>query len=174
MAGLTLCAAAALWAGCTGATRHKVLTALFDGVPPREVAVSADSVAGAAAPGEGLLRSIGYQEHGPYAARLCQACHQAEASNALVAPADQLCFQCHHLDLGKKFVHGPLAAGGCLVCHDPHSSRYGSLLVSASDSFCNHCHEPGSIAPIAAHEGATGRCTACHDAHMSDNEHLLR
>jgi predicted CXXCH cytochrome family protein len=162
-----------LFVGCSAESRYRVLTTVFDGVPtPRPTAgpgePSAASTAGAPS------RRVGFTEHGPYAAKLCNACHSPAAANELLAPRDQLCSRCHELTAGKRYVHGPLASGGCLVCHDPHSSRFRYLLVSDSDTFCLDCHDRQSIAKIGAHQGVAQQCTACHDAHMSDKEYLLR
>lgn len=166
--------ALALAAGCSSARHHRLLSFFFDGVPkPAEAAVST-------APG--VTASVGRQlvrpgEHGPYAAKLCSACHDAAATNALVAPAEQLCLRCHALDTTKVYVHGPLASGGCLVCHDPHRSTNRFLLVSASDGFCLHCHDRASLSTLAegdGHGGESADCTDCHEPHMSDRRFLLR
>lgn len=167
------CALAALVAGCSTATRQKVLTFFFDGVPPpRAAGVASPPAPGSpqgAAAGPALVR-----DHGPYAARLCQACHESQATNALVAPRDQICFRCHEIALDRQHVHGPIASGGCLVCHDPHGSGNRALLVSASDSFCFDCHDRGVVQAIAGHEGTEEGCTDCHDAHASDSQSLLK
>jgi len=167
-----LCAVAGLSVGCGATARHKVLTFFFDGVPPLKVAGPA--VPAAAPAPVAAVAQVRYREHGPYAAKLCNACHDSGATNALIVPRDQLCQRCHTLGLGKKYVHGPLASGGCLVCHDPHSSQYRALLVSASDSFCLRCHERSSLSKSAAHSGGEADCTRCHEAHMSDKRYLLR
>jgi predicted CXXCH cytochrome family protein len=165
---------AVLFVGCSPASRHKVLNIFFDGVPPPKVAGAAEGKPAAGAGGAMGSRAVGYREHGPYAARLCNACHESAATNALLAPTEELCFRCHEFRLIRKNVHGPLASGGCLVCHDPHSSRYENLLVSESDNFCVHCHEQTAIEKTSAHEGVGGKCTACHDSHMSDKAYLLK
>jgi predicted CXXCH cytochrome family protein len=105
---------------------------------------------------------------------MCGACHEAQATNALVAPRDQICFRCHEIALDRKYVHGPIASGGCLVCHDPHGSGNRALLVSASDRFCFHCHDRDLVHRIDGHEGLEEGCTDCHDAHASDERSLLR
>jgi predicted CXXCH cytochrome family protein len=94
--------------------------------------------------------------------------------NALVAPGEQLCFLCHDLGTAKRYVHGPIASGGCLVCHDPHRSQYRHLLVSDAVGFCLHCHDRAALRPVAGHAAAAGQCTDCHEAHMSDRRYLLR
>ena len=163
---------AALCLDCSATTRNKVLTMFFDGVPPLQ-AGGAQQQPGAAPETSGG-KPMGMREHGPYAARLCGACHEAAATNALVVPRDQLCTQCHTLRLDKRYVHGPIASGGCLVCHDPHRSPHAYLLVSASDSFCFHCHTERSVQAIEGHEGVESGCTECHDAHASDQKYLLK
>jgi predicted CXXCH cytochrome family protein len=162
-----------LWLGCDAASRHRVLTVFFDGVPPPGAAVAPAPGQGRAAGGERPRKTV-YGAHGPYAARLCNACHESAATNALVARGSDLCFRCHELALDKKYIHGPLASGGCIACHDPHGSQYRYLLVSESDSFCFRCHERQTVASIAIHGGIEEGCTSCHDPHMSDQPHLLK
>jgi predicted CXXCH cytochrome family protein len=159
--------------GCDATSRYKVLSVFFDGVPPPKVA-EAPEPKEATNPETPQPRQVGYREHGPYAARLCNACHESAATNALVLPRDQLCFKCHEFRTDKKYVHGPLASGGCTACHDPHSSQYRYLLVSESDSFCFYCHDRDRVLSISAHEGIEQQCTTCHDPHMSDKKYLLR
>lgn len=159
---------------CGAAARYKALSFLFDGVPTPGVPRPAPGEPGAIAADASAARRVGYREHGPFAAKLCNACHQAAATNALVAPGEQLCFRCHEFKLDKRYLHGPLASGGCQACHDPHSSQYRYLLVSESDTFCSFCHDSGAMAAIGAHAGGEEQCTTCHDAHMSDNAHLLK
>jgi len=166
------CAVALLTAACAAPTRYKVLSTLFDGVPPPP----APAAAGETGAGGPVVPAVLVtpRDHGPYAARMCGACHDAAATNALVLPKDQLCFRCHDLRIDRRYVHGPVASGGCLVCHDPHSSRYRYLLVSDSDSFCFHCHDHAAVAAIDGHEGVESGCTGCHDAHASDTKFLLK
>jgi len=163
--------AAALSAGCSTATHHRVLSIFFDGVPEAKAAVGSDAPAVQASVGRQLVRP---GEHGPYAAKLCDSCHNSKATNALVVPAEQLCSRCHELGDAKAFVHGPLASGGCLVCHDPHRSANRFLLVSATDGFCLQCHDRATLSPAEGHAGSATDCTHCHDAHMSDRKYLLR
>jgi predicted CXXCH cytochrome family protein len=87
-------------------------------------------------------------------------------------PREQLCLQCHVFPhSATDYVHGPLAAGGCTVCHEPHSSPNRYLLVSDSEAFCFHCHDRERMRD---HAGGEPRCTSCHDAHMSAKKFLLR
>jgi predicted CXXCH cytochrome family protein len=193
-------AVAVLASGCSTSKHHRVLSFFFDGVPEPEAAVVSTAPEVQATVGRRLVRP---GEHGPYAAKLCDSCHDSRATNALVAPIDQLCVRCHQLGETKAYVHGPLASGGCTVCHDPHRSPNRYLLVSASDGFCLDCHDRAALsvvktaggvaAPAAgevegaeaapetpetpqidAHAGDATNCTDCHDAHMSDRKYLLR
>jgi predicted CXXCH cytochrome family protein len=161
--------------GCNATSRYQVLSFFFDGVPTPVAPGAAEGEQAAIAATAVQPRQVGYREHGPYAARLCNACHESGASNALLVAREQLCFKCHELGLDKKYIHGPLASGGCLACHDPHSSQYRYFLVSESDSFCSHCHERQAIETVGAHAGSIEeKCTTCHDPHMSDKKYLLR
>ncbi|MCL5024678.1 MAG: hypothetical protein M1497_15190 [Nitrospirae bacterium] len=155
--------------GCEGKSSYKVLSFFFDGVPPPG---QAKSEAGREAKTEGTQPKTTYREHGPYAARQCEACH-VRGSNRLVLPIEELCLKCHTLDLRKKYVHGPLASGGCKVCHEPHGSAYPYLLVAEPKEFCLYCHNRNDIAKQAAHKGVEAQCTSCHDAHSSDKKYLL-
>jgi predicted CXXCH cytochrome family protein len=160
--------------GCNATTRYQVLSLFFDGVPPPVPAEEAEGKQAAVPAGAVQPRRIRYGAHGPYAAKLCNGCHEPGATNALLAPREQLCFRCHEFRMDKKYIHGPLAAGGCTACHDPHSSQYRYLLVSESDSFCFHCHDREAVGRTGAHAGIQEQCTGCHDAHMSDKKYLLR
>lgn len=171
---MCVCVVAALSLGCDARARHKTLTVFFDGVPPFQAAKSPSAEQPEIPVGVKPSRQTGYREHGPYAAKLCNACHVAAATNGLVVPKDELCFRCHELKQDAKYVHGPLASGGCLVCHDPHSSQYRFLLVSESDSFCLRCHDRSALARIEGHGEAEANCTSCHDAHGSDTKYLLK
>jgi len=160
--------------GCSATSRHKTLTVFFDGVPPLKTADTGDAQPTAATTGSVPSRPVQGSVHGPYAAKLCDACHVKGATNALVAPNDELCAQCHTIKLDKNFMHGPLTSGGCLLCHDPHSSRYPYLLVSDSGTFCLGCHDKETVAKIEGHGDPNANCTGCHDAHGSDKKYLLK
>jgi predicted CXXCH cytochrome family protein len=164
-------AAVVLAIGCNATSRYETLSFFFDGVPtpmPTPGPEGQPPKAGAQAV------QVRYREHGPYAARMCNACHDPAALNVIVVPIDQLCSRCHEIKLDKKYIHGPLASGGCTACHDPHSSQYRYFLVSEADTFCTYCHNPQALERVAAHQGTDKQCTACHDAHMSDKKYLLK
>jgi len=170
---LACCMTTALLCGCNTTKNYKTLSFFFDGVPdpgkaPQEPGARDAGKKGAKAPATGPR----YREHGPYAAKQCEACH-VKASNRLVLPIDELCFQCHALDIRKKYIHGPIASGGCKECHDPHGSRYPFLLVSEPKESCFRCHDAGEIAKKEVHRRSEAQCTTCHDAHSSDRAYLL-
>ena len=115
-----------------------------------------------------------FTQHPPYRDKQCDACHDRSMTNNLVAPKEELCFICHDFPMDKKYVHGPLASGGCLLCHDPHSSKYPKLLVAESGTFCFYCHDRAAIPKDESHTRTDIQCIACHDAHMSDKKYLLK
>jgi len=175
---VTRLAAAALLAGlaalapsCSAAARHRVLSVFFDGVPEPAAPDEAPTEGGLATAASAHRVRI---EHEPYASGECSACHDSSATNRLVVPAGELCFQCHDFELDRAYVHGPLASGGCLGCHDPHASTNPHLLLSASDGFCLGCHQRQDLFRIEGHLGDRTDCTRCHEAHMSDRKYLLR
>jgi predicted CXXCH cytochrome family protein len=166
MLGL-LCCVLVVAAGC----KYNTLKFFFDGVPnPQKKKQAAVTEKKSAQAGMKLV----YSEHGPYAARQCDACHDRAGTNNLVAPKEKLCYNCHEFQTDKKYIHGPLASGGCLLCHDPHSSKYQKLLVAEPATFCFYCHDPRSIPQDQSHARSDIQCTACHDAHMSDKKFLLK
>jgi predicted CXXCH cytochrome family protein len=171
---LACCVATAIMSGCSATKRYRVLSFFFDGVPEPGKAAS-DPVArdprkrNAATP----VTVRKFWEHGPYAAKLCDACH-SRATNRLLMSADKLCLKCHTLDLRERYVHGPVAAGACRVCHEPHRSFYPFLLVAEPKDLCITCHDQKTMPKWEAHKGRDRQCTKCHDAHGSDYEFLLR
>ena len=170
-AALAVGASASVLAACTGPSGARTLAFFFDGVPPPRTAAAPPS----GRPGEPeAVPVVRASEHGPYAAKLCDGCHEPGRANELVVPADQLCGRCHALDLHKKYVHGPLNAGGCVLCHDPHRSSHAYLLVADSSTFCVGCHERRALRPVDGHADGGPSCSDCHEAHMSDRQYLLR
>jgi predicted CXXCH cytochrome family protein len=166
-AGLALFFAAS---ACSPPARHATLSFFFDGVPPlAEVPAPGEPMAAHAVPAQ--KRFLG---HGPYAARLCNSCHDSAAGNSFVAPLDELCTRCHDLGPPKKVVHDPAGSGECLACHDPHDSAQPYLLVAAPNKVCGDCHEQAVLPEDAAHTDPGRTCTECHDPHQSDKESLLR
>jgi len=174
---LTACAAAlTALSACEASTQYRVLSMLFDGVPRPEALAGvvknghSDETAPREQHGENTAQ---YLQHGPYAAKLCEGCHQ-KSTNALTMPVEDLCAYCHELKTDGKKVHGPLASGGCRVCHDPHGSQNRFLLVSDSRDFCLTCHDRNEIMTREVHANTDDACTSCHNAHASDSDFLLK
>lgn len=167
---MLICAAAlVLLCGCEAKTRYQVLSFFFDGVPPPEDRiVNGDTGAVMKKPEQQQKPS----KHGPFAARMCNACHDSN-TNALLLPRDKICLKCHVLETARR-QHGPVASGGCLVCHDPHRSSSEYLLVSSVKGFCTYCHDPKEIYEREVHRDNTASCTDCHNPHGSDNDFFLR
>jgi len=158
--------------GCEPRTQYKVLSFVFDGVPDPDKPVEGGQTGGNGNGKARVARST-YREHGPFAAKMCEGCHE-RSTNVLIMPVEKLCLNCHTLQLDKKFIHGPVVSGGCKVCHDPHGSAFPFLLVSDPRTFCYYCHSEKDVARNEVHQGVTEACTICHNAHMSDNNYLLK
>lgn len=155
--------------GCAPETNYLVLSFFFDGVPlPQDGHAEQQGTEGQATGGQQR-----FGEHGPYAAKLCDACH-LQGSNKLVVPREELCIRCHVLKLDGKMLHGPLASGNCDICHGPHGSGNRYLLVADSKEFCLYCHNKTDILKRDVHQGVNAECTVCHDAHGSSNDFLLK
>lgn len=122
MTGAALLVAAVLifFPACDANRRYAVLSFLFDGVPKPESGEPKQARGEEKRPGADA-ENKGYFQHGPYAARLCDGCHEPR-SNKLLLPKEELCLFCHAMPVNRSTVHGPLAAGGCMVCHDPHGT----------------------------------------------------
>ncbi|MDA8099743.1 MAG: hypothetical protein M0042_08960 [Nitrospiraceae bacterium] len=163
-----------LAAGCSPETRYRTLSFFFDGVPPP--GGSGQELRSGRATGEPKEPpKVRPTTHGPYAARLCEACHQRGSGNKLILPVEELCLKCHVVSIAKKNVHGPLASGGCRVCHEPHGSGKAYLLVADPTTFCFYCHDEQEVGTRDVHKASGGaECTECHDAHSSDNPFLLK
>ena len=151
---------------------YRILSFFFEGVPYPYKETGKD-MAGAKKPGE-KKEKLEYRTHGPFDAKLCDACHIPAEGNKLIMPVEKLCLNCHVLNLKAKKVHGPLFVGGCRICHDPHGSVYRFYLVSDSTKFCFHCHNKKDIDKREVHRDTDKGCTDCHNPHFADNEFLLR
>jgi predicted CXXCH cytochrome family protein len=87
--------------------------------------------------------------HGPYAARLCSACHPAPAKGKVslkAASVDSLCYQCHSNFkaemAGAKSRHKLLDKSdrSCMECHDPHAANQEYHLKKPAQDLCLGCH----------------------------------
>ncbi len=199
-------AAVALGQACQQTTKHKILSTLFDGVPPLETQTregstpSAESdvekaaLEGATERGSRTRRTqpprpSGMVKHPPFAARMCEGCHQVRRA-ASVAPMgfslraekDKLCSMCHE-DMSQealreryRWIHGPVQYGACLECHNPHESPYPFMRKQATvRKLCLNCHDEGGVRANEIHSGFDETdCTDCHNPHGSQVRYMLK
>lgn len=180
----------ALWTGCSERQAgdipaahfdepplHAVLTLLFDGVPPLDNkmveahAVNTD-------PNVPAIRKrpdVVWYVH--EAAKDCTQCHgnrqgrRFSSEVQLTARPPELCYECHKDVVpaaSRGWVHGPAAAGECLLCHEPHKTTNPHLLRAPTSSLCHKCHQEvaDESAPDDTKESHS-QCTSCHAAHAS-------
>jgi predicted CXXCH cytochrome family protein len=170
-----------LLAGCDEGEKHRVLTFFFDGVPPlhgeASVTTSSDLKAKSFAAATPVQN---WHVHEPV--KDCTQCHGRQTRRGtsskvqLVADPPQLCYQCHsRFTTLEGWVHGPVAAGDCLLCHEPHRTRNEFLLAKPVPELCYQCHEVRAIHTIDRHdEPSYAHCIDCHDGHASTTRFLLR
>jgi predicted CXXCH cytochrome family protein len=113
-----------------------------------------------------------YRYHVPVLEGRCPECHAGVRRASPTAERDT-CRACHKkMAMVYPYVHGPLAAGKCVVCHDPHGSSWPALTLADARTMCTSCHDqPGSLAHV---EKARSRvCYLCHNPHASMNRKFL-
>jgi predicted CXXCH cytochrome family protein len=104
--------------------------------------------------------------HGPYAARLCSACHPEPAKGKVTLAAanvDALCYQCHSQFKaqisGTKSRHKLLSQSdhSCMECHDPHAANQEYHLKKPAQELCVSCHDekPANEKPTQVIKGVT-------------------
>ncbi len=106
----------------------------------------------------------------------CLECHgkMTELNSAGKRTETALCYGCHDLIGGKRYVHGPLAVGDCLACHDPHGGYGSAHLRLEQGGLCGKCHAArDTVAAVACNAPGKG-CVDCHDPHQSDTRYLLK
>jgi predicted CXXCH cytochrome family protein len=163
----------ALVPGCSPETRYQTLNFFFDGVPAPGMK-KAEPGRRTKETNHTASDAPQVRNHGPYAAKLCEACHR-QGGGDLILPVEELCLNCHTLDLRKRKVHGPAATGGCRICHHPHGSGKAFLLVSEPAEFCFYCHDKAEVSSRETHKAAGDlSCTDCHDPHSSENDYMLK
>jgi len=156
---------------------HKVLTLLFDGVPPLEdkmVEPGAGSI-DPNVPDAPKRPEFDWCIHEPL--KDCIRCHGNQQQESfsrevqLVANVPGLCYQCHESlapTVLNGWVHGPVAIGQCLVCHEPHKTTIPHLLKDLIPALCYSCHqELADELTLENVKGSHSQCMSCHAAHAS-------
>jgi len=124
----------------------------------------------------------------------CGACHDRNASFALLRPINVLCLQCHQATAREApLMHGPVAVGECSLCHEAHRSPYPHLLKAPLPKLCFGCHDrtppkypresptissdtlggkPTTLGCLRPSDEAA--CTTCHRPHGGTDRFFLR
>ncbi len=88
--------------------------------------------------------------HGPYAARLCSACHPAPVDGKVGLTAenvDSLCYNCHAnfkaemAGAGSRHKLLEQSNRSCMECHDPHAGNQEYHLKKPAQELCVSCHD---------------------------------
>ena len=163
---------------CDPVKHRDVLTFFFDGV---ESPKPEGFENGPFDPCEGLAQAAQaplWYVHEPV--KNCTNCHdtakQSPGQPYLIAPPPKLCYGCHDdFAVSAKFVHGPVAAGVCLLCHHQHKTRIEHLLKYPMPELCYQCHQIEDIESGPDHLGKQlSTCTDCHYPHASSEKALLK
>ncbi len=175
---LVLSITLAVCTGCDPEEKHRILTTFFDGVPPLYDINPTDPNF---IDSSGSKTSLFWYTHKPR--EDCAICHGEEKERTfsseitLTAEPPELCFGCHEelRNIEKRYVHGPVAVGECLVCHDPHRTQNKHILKRPVPEICYVCHEEEWTNTIADHElEKYKQCLDCHSGHDSDQRYLLK
>ncbi|MBI5070476.1 MAG: hypothetical protein HZB56_19775 [Deltaproteobacteria bacterium] len=119
--------------------------------------------------------------HRPEVEARCARCHDLGAAaghpRQVPLPASA-CAPCHAELSARRYPHGPVGQGACLMCHDPGSSPQRYAVAWPIQETCFRCHFDirGQMERKAWRHGpaAAGRCTTCHDPHGSENPFWLK
>jgi predicted CXXCH cytochrome family protein len=104
--------------------------------------------------------------HGPYAARLCSACHPAPVDGKVALTAttvDSLCYECHTqfkaemAGAGSRHKLLSQSNRSCMECHDPHAANQEYHLKKPAQDLCVGCHneKPADEKPAQVIKGVT-------------------
>ncbi len=175
--------------GCNQATRYKILTFFFEGVPPPGSRERAAAIAKKKAQEDSsddpvakdkpvrVARQTDSSRHAPI--KYCNKCHRGtmrKRKRQLIKPVPDLCYSCHKQDYTRSvYVHAPVRIGDCLECHTHHQSGFIHLQKAAQPALCYQCHLQQDMNTIPGHqESQDVICTKCHNPHSSSEKKLLR
>jgi predicted CXXCH cytochrome family protein len=175
-------AVALLVAACSPATRYRVLSFLFDGVPepgkPPTVGYGPMVTPG---PGESTVmperpppRPV--FAHAPFRENRCTACHNMNTGQLTEEVRDGLCLECHASVVEDlPYLHGPLAVNDCVSCHHYHASPYPKLLLDEINAVCARCHAPQDLSAEPHDVTIEGQaCIVCHDPHGGADRFFMK
>ncbi len=166
---------------CSPETRYKILSTLFDGVPPpnQQKPVQLPDTLTPAKRRQMLAQmrrpQVEYSFHPPYRDKECDSCHDLDRGNRLLDPQPDLCYDCHQdFSEGFNFLHGPVASGNCTACHNPHLTKNPRLLKRVKKDLCLFCHDQSRLATTKAHRDKMEMdCQECHNPHGENNKFYL-
>jgi predicted CXXCH cytochrome family protein len=156
-------------AGCSAATRYRIKTIVFTGVPPLHGEESAAQTEQGETQGtdatEQMIRQQQHREalvsrywqHGPFAAGECERCHSLGESTSFLGNRNAI-----------NDVTAPVA-----------SASSPSRLLMPPERLCVSCHtQHGTIfardRDLQQHPlAAAGECTRCHNPHQSLRRYML-
>lgn len=171
---ITICA-------CSSSTTNNILNIFFDGVSPSDsVFISSASITLTDSTINDLKKnkiiSSEYYIHAPYEEKMCESCHDVNASYKKIIELPDLCYQCHdNFQSVYKNIHYPVEAGECNACHHPHQSKLTKLLLKPVRELCGDCHDLKELFSGDIHNGiGDAECTDCHDPHGSNDSSLLK
>ena len=169
---------------CTTVGRYRVMSFLFDGVPPpagvtaRPARIPEGKDAATSVFVEGLhklreakppkkILPVIKSVHKPVAEHKCKECHDEKRGVGDVQHGAALCDRCHQEQRREAgWDHGPINLGTCIPCHVPHRSTNEHLLSAPVPDLCLGCHVNATASESGPHEAATfANCTSCHDPH---------
>ncbi len=167
---------------CSPSSTNNVFNFLFDGVPStdtlksvNEQVVKSDSLL---IPDKKHIKTFTATLvfHEPYKEKMCESCHDINASNKKIMSMPELCYQCHDdFQSAYKNIHYPVEAGECNSCHHPHQAKLAKLLLKPVRELCADCHDLGDLLAGDMHSGIDDAdCTDCHDPHGSNDSSLLK
>ncbi len=172
-----------LAAACSDATRYRVLTFFFDGVPPGGTEPAqpdtTPSDTDTPTPGETpapARRAVVIHAHKPYRDNRCGVCHSIQTGQLFKTPQEGLCTDCHTDVPGDvRYAHGPIAVRDCLFCHHHHGTEFPRLLRDNPRDICLRCHDADDLNDGTHHADRESRaCTDCHHAHGGHDRFFLK
>jgi predicted CXXCH cytochrome family protein len=158
---------------CSPASRYRVLSFLFDGVPePGKPAAEGYGPVMGAGPQEGAQETAPAVRrtvfvHAPFRDNQCTACHNMNTGRLNAEVREGLCLECHAgVSEHARYLHGPVAVNDCVACHHYHASPYPKLLLEDIETVCSGCHRREELSAEPHDATIAGQtCVVCHDPH---------